>query len=32
MEPKEIDFEFPRGDTLPIMFELTDSEGNPLNT
>ena len=33
MEPKEFDeIEFPRGDTYPIMFELTDSEGNPLNT
>ncbi len=25
MEPKEYDFEFPRGDTCPITFELIDS-------
>lgn len=32
MEPKEFDIEFPRGDTCPISFELTDYEGNQLNT
>jgi hypothetical protein len=31
MEPKEYDFEFPRGDTCPYMFELTDEKGRPLN-
>lgn len=31
MEPKEFDFEFPRGDTLPISFNLTDGEGNALD-
>lgn len=31
MEPKEFDFEFPRGDTCPVSFELTDSAGNALN-
>lgn len=31
MEPKEIDFEFPRGDTCPISFDITDSEGNELD-
>lgn len=30
MEPKEFDFEFPRGDTCPYLFEITDKEGNPL--
>lgn len=31
MEPKEISFEFPRGDTCPIEFELTDSLGNEVD-
>jgi hypothetical protein len=31
MEAKEFDFEFPRGDTCPISFTLTDSEGSPLD-
>lgn len=31
MEPKEFDFEFPRGDTCPISFDLTDQGGNPLD-
>lgn len=31
MEPKEFDFEFPRGDTCPISFDITDSEGNSLD-
>lgn len=31
MEPKEFDFSFPRGDTCPIEFELTDNVGNELN-
>lgn len=31
MEPKEFDFEFPRGDTCPYLFEITDEEGNVLN-
>ena len=31
MEPKEYDFNFPRGDTCPISFDLTDNEGNELN-
>ena len=31
MEPKEFDFEFPRGDTCPYLFEMTDQEGNPFN-
>lgn len=26
MEPKEFDFEFPRGDTCPITVELRDAE------
>lgn len=30
MEPKEFDFEFPRGDTCPISFDLTDVDGNEL--
>lgn len=25
MEPKEVDFEFPRGDTLAITFNVTDT-------
>lgn len=31
MEPKEQDIEFPRGDTCPISFEITDAEKNPLD-
>ena len=31
MEPKEFDFEFPRGDTCPYLFEITDTNGNTLN-
>ena len=31
MEPKEFDFEFPRGDTCPLSFDITDNEGNPLD-
>lgn len=31
MEPKEFDFEFPRGDTLPISFNLTDADGKSLD-
>lgn len=31
MEPKEFDFEFPRGDTCPLEFTLTDNEGNELD-
>lgn len=31
MEPKEEDFEFPRGDTPVITFNLTDLNGNALN-
>ena len=31
MEPKEFDFEFPRGDTCPYLFEMTDQEGNAFN-
>lgn len=31
MEAKEFDFEFPRGDTCPVSFDLTDSEGNALD-
>lgn len=30
MEPKEFDFEFPRGDTCIFEFELTDSNGAEL--
>lgn len=30
MEPKEFDFEFPRGDTCPVSFSLLDSNGNAL--
>lgn len=30
MEAKEFDFEFPRGDTCPVSFRLTDSNGEPL--
>lgn len=32
MEPKEFEIELPRGDTCPIFFELTDNEGNELNS
>ena len=31
MEAKEFDFEFPRGDTCPISFDITDSSGNALD-
>lgn len=31
MEAKEFDFEFPRGDTCPVSFEITDNDGNPLD-
>ena len=31
MEPKEFDFEFPRGDTAPLTLELLDGEGNQLD-
>lgn len=31
MEAKEFDFGFPRGDTMPVSFELTDSNGNELD-
>lgn len=31
MEPKEFDFEFPRGDTCPYSFELTDAKDEQLN-
>lgn len=31
MEPKEFDFEFPRGDTCPVSFDITDTEGNSLD-
>ncbi len=30
MEPKEFDFEFPRGDTCPVSFDLTDASENEL--
>ena len=30
MEPKEVDFEFPRGDTPAVSFELTDANKNAL--
>lgn len=30
MEPKEFDIEFPRGDTCPVEFCLTDKAGNIL--
>lgn len=30
MEPKEFDFEFPRGDTCPYSFSLVDANGEPL--
>ena len=31
MEPKEFDFEFPRGDTCPITFNLEDKNQNVLS-
>ena len=31
MEPKEFEFEFPRGDTIPLTVELTDAEGKQLD-
>ncbi len=31
MEPQEFDIVFPRGDTCPITFELTDKDGNELD-
>ena len=31
MEPKEFDFEFPRGDTCPVSFDITDTNGNTLD-
>lgn len=31
MEPKEVDIEFPRGDTFTYGFELVDAKKNPLN-
>lgn len=31
MEALEVDFEFPRGDTPPISFEITDLNGNELD-
>ena len=31
MEAKEFDFEFPRGDTCPISFDITDNAGNELD-
>lgn len=31
MEPLESEFEFPRGDTCPISFDITDNDGNELN-
>ena len=31
MEPKEVDFNFPRGDTCPIHFTITDKAGDELN-
>lgn len=30
MEPKEFDLEFPRGDTCPLEFSISDSAGNIL--
>lgn len=30
MEPQEYDIEFPRGDTLPLSIEITDSDGEVL--
>lgn len=31
MEPKDFDIEFPRGDTCPLLFELSDLKEHPLN-
>lgn len=31
MEPKEFDFSFPRGDTCPISFTITDNNGDELD-
>lgn len=31
MDPKEYDFSFPRGDTCPVSFNLTDKNGHELN-
>jgi hypothetical protein len=31
MEPKDFEFEFPRGDTCPITFTLIDKNKNPVN-
>ena len=31
MEPKEFDFEFPRGDNCPLTFVLTDDEKNAID-
>ena len=31
MEPKEFDFEFPRGDTPLVLWELMDANGNQLD-
>lgn len=31
MEAKEFDFEFPRGDTCPVSFDITDKNGNELD-
>lgn len=30
MEAKEFDFDFPRGDTCPVKFNLVDGDKNPL--
>ncbi len=30
MEPKEVDFEFPRGDTLAVTFNVTDTNNDSL--
>lgn len=32
MEPKEFDFEFPRGDTCPLEFELIDDNGSKIES
>lgn len=31
MEPKEFDFEFPRGDTCPITFSVKDKSGSEVD-
>ena len=31
MEAKEYDFEFPRGDTCPVKFDVVDNNGNALD-